>query len=283
VNSNEVDSSEANSDEEDNSKETDSDAGEDESEEPEMIQKQLVIYIGDQTSSSARYVKVNDSDQVYTIADDSLSAIIEKTVPDFWDLTVNSVSLNDLESLDIDAEDGKHTVNVSRETSEDEDGETIESVSYLVDDKTIEDTLFTTFYNKLVNMAGQSRLTEEYDPDEASVMKIVSHKTNGEVVETNFYEYDSSFYTAVVEDRIYLVNKMTVKELLTAYDDMIDSVGEISEESEAINNTDTDKIPDETPDGGDNTDEVITEDTSVAEEDINEDINTGEKSAEEDS
>lgn len=224
----------------DDSEEADSDVGEDETEEPEMVQKQLVIYVGEQADGSARYVKINDNNQVYTISNDNLDAVIEKTVSDYWDLTVNYVSLNDLESLDIDAEAGKHTVNVSRETSEDEDGETTEVVSYLLDSKEIENTSFTTFYNKLNNMAGQSRLIEAYEPEDSSVMKIVSHKTSGETIETNFYEYDSNFYAVIVEDKTYLVNKMTVKELLSAYDEMTASAEENTKESGDTNDTDAD-------------------------------------------
>ena len=60
------------------------------SEETEIVTKdeELIIYVGDETDGS-RYVKVNDSNQVYTISEDSLADILDKTIADFYDLTVS--------------------------------------------------------------------------------------------------------------------------------------------------------------------------------------------------
>ena len=32
-----------------------------------------------------------------------------------------------------------------------------------------------------------------------------------------YYEYDTNFYAAVVEDKVYLVNKMNVKDLIDTF------------------------------------------------------------------
>lgn len=53
---------------------------------------------------------------------------------------------------------------VSRETSTDDDGNETETTTYKLDGNEVDSTTFTTFYNKLVNMAGQKRLTESYTP-----------------------------------------------------------------------------------------------------------------------
>ena len=62
---------------------TDSDT-EDDSEEAETktVDKEITIYVGDETGSD-RYVKVNDSKEVYTITEDSLTDILDSTVSDF--------------------------------------------------------------------------------------------------------------------------------------------------------------------------------------------------------
>ena len=45
--------------------------------------------------------------------------------------------------------------------------------------------------------------------------------TDGNETTAEYYEYDTNFYAAVVGDKVYLVNKMNVKELNDAYQDMI--------------------------------------------------------------
>ena len=123
----------------------------------------------------SRYVKVNDSKQVYTITDDSLSAILDSKAADFYSLSVNYMSVNDLDSLEVKDADGTHEIKVTRETTkaedtEDEDSEDGDStetttVTYQLDGKDVDDTSFTTFYNKLINITAQKRLTEEYKPE----------------------------------------------------------------------------------------------------------------------
>lgn len=242
-----------------------------EAEEKPQVEKQLVIYVGDEIDGN-RYVKVNDSKQVYTIPETSLTDIIDKNISDFYSLTVNYLTVNNLDSLEVQSEDGAHTVQVTRETvkntedsteesagSEKEEGSgdtgeavadtdkenedaaentsdektgtaEAEKISYTLDGKEIEETVFTTFYNKLINMAGQERLTEEYTPDEAAAFTFVFTDTEGQKTTVSYYEYDSSFYAAVTGDKVYLVNKMDVRDLTDAYQEMLNT--DSSEESQ---------------------------------------------------
>lgn len=243
-----------------------------EAEEKPQVEKQLVIYVGDEIDGN-RYVKVNDSKQVYTIPETSLTDIIDKNISDFYSLTVNYLTVNNLDSLEVQSEDGAHTVQVTRETvkntedsteesagSEKEEGSgdtgeavadtdkenedaaentsdektgtaEAEKISYTLDGKEIEETVFTTFYNKLINMADQERLTEEYTPDEAAAFTFVFTDTEGQKTTVSYYEYDSSFYAAVTGDKVYLVNKMDVRDLTDAYQEMLNT--DSSEESKA--------------------------------------------------
>ena len=201
--------------------------------------------MGDETDGS-RYVKVNDSNQVYTISEDSLADILDKTIADFYDLTVSYLTVNNLETMDIEAEDGSHEVQVIRETTEDEDGEETTTSSYKLDGKEIEETAFTTFYNKVINMTGQQRLTDEYDPEGDPAYTFTLTDTDGEEILVKYYEYDASFYAAVVEDRVYLVNKMDVRDMDEAYQEMITAeeaeTEESSEDEEAETEENTEEI-----------------------------------------
>ena len=203
---------------------TDSDT-EDDSEEAETktVDKEITIYVGDETGSD-RYVKVNDSKDVYTITEDSLTDILDSTVSDFYSLSVNYLSVNSLDSLEVKTPDGDHTVTVTRETtkdSDDEDAEETTTVSYKLDGADLDDTTFTTFYNKLINMTAQQRLTEDYTPEGDPAYTFVFKDTDGNETTAEYYEYDTNFYAAVVGDKVYLVNKMNIRDMDDAYQEVL--------------------------------------------------------------
>lgn len=220
-----------------------------------QTEKTLVICVGDKIDGS-RYVRVNDSNEVYTIPEESLTEILDKAPSDFYSLTVNYLTVNNLDSLEIRDEEESHTVKVVRtaeknsedtkeDADEDESSESSEeeaaseevTVTYTLDGKEADETLFTTFYNKLINMAGEKRLTEAYTPEGEAVFTFGFTDTEGEKTAVSYYEYDSSFYAAVVGDKVYLVNKMKVKDLTEACEALLKeeehSSGEDSTEEEA--------------------------------------------------
>lgn len=185
--------------------------------ETEIVSRVLTIYVGDEGENDTRYVKVNDSNEIYTIAQENLDTILGKNVSELWDLTVNYLSVNDLDHLDIVYNDESYQIDVSRETTEDEDGEEQVTLSYRLNGNDLDSDTFTTFYNKVVNMAGQRRLTEEFDPSTEPELQILYTDVDGNEISTDYYEYDSNFYAISVDgDKVYLVNKMTVKDLIEA-------------------------------------------------------------------
>ena len=186
------------------------------------VDKQLVIYVGDEAGDGSRYVTV-DNKQIYTMSTDTLSAVIDKTPSDLWSLIVNYLSVKNLDQLQVTYGGATNTVNVSRETSKDDDGNDKETTTYQLDGKEIESTTFTTFYNKLINMAGQKRLTDAYTPATDPEMTAVFTDSDKNQTTVTFYTYDTNYYAAVVGNKIFLVNKMTVKEMFNAYETLINS------------------------------------------------------------
>ncbi len=184
------------------------------------VDKQLVIYVGDEAGDGSRYVTV-DNKQIYTMSTDTLSAVIDKTPSDLWSLIVNYVSVKNLDQLQVTYGETTSTVNVSRETSTDDDGNEKETTTYQLNGKEIESTTFTTFYNKLINMAGQKRLTDAYTPAADPEMTAVFTDSDKNQTTVTFYTYDTNYYAAVVGDKVFLVNKMTVKEMFNAYETMV--------------------------------------------------------------
>ncbi|MBD8949840.1 MAG: DUF4340 domain-containing protein [Blautia obeum] len=245
---------------------SDEDPSEDE-QETQKVEKTLTIYVGDETGDD-RYVKVDDSREVYTITKDSLTDILDSTMSDFYNLTVSYVSVNDLDSLEVQSADGDHTINIVTETVKAEDEDTTDdtdsdttdesstetsdesstdtdssdesssddeeettTTTYKLDGEDLDESTFTTFYNKLINMTAQERLTEEYTPEGDPAYTFIFKDTDGKETTVKYYEYDTNFYAAVVEDKVYLVNKMNVKDLDEAYQKMVNPDTEDAEES----------------------------------------------------
>ena len=202
------------------------------------VDKQLVIYVGDEAVDGSRYVTV-DNKQIYTMSTDTLSAVIDKTPSDLWSLIVNYLSVKNLDQLQVTYGETTSTVNVSRETSTDDDGNEKETTTYQLDGKEIESTTFTTFYNKLINMAGQKRLTDVYTPAADPEMTAVFTDSDKNQTTVTFYTYDTNYYAAVVGDKVFLVNKMTVKEMFNAYETMVN--GETETEATATPTAEAEK------------------------------------------
>ena len=288
-------------------------SSEDSEPETEMVDRELVIQVGDQSSDGGRYVRVNDSNEIYTISEDSLDTFLGKTNADFWDLTVSYLSVNNLDTLDVNYGEKDYIVNVSRETSEDENVETSDNetededttdntssdvadgndvegnaaddntssgdltdedtentddssstasttsstgvtLSYTLNGKDLDSTTFTTFYNKLINMTAQKRLTDEFKSNTDPEMTVKFTDIDGNEMEVEYYSYDTNYYAAVINKKVYLVNKMTVKELFQAFE----SVTGEKEENEKAETTD--------PETNASTDNAETETTETSED-----------------
>ena len=301
------------------SAESSEDAEEDSEPETEMVDRELVIQVGDQSSDGGRYVRVNDSNEIYTISEDSLDTFLGKTNADFWDLTVSYLSANNLDTLDVNYGGEDYIVNVSRETSEDEnvetsnnetededktdspssdvaDGNDVEgtaaddntssgdltgedtentddssstasttsstsvTLSYTLNGKDLDSTTFTTFYNKLINMTAQKRLTDEFKSNADPEMTVKFTDIDGNEMEVKYYSYDTNYYAAVINKKVYLVNKMTVKELFQAFE----SVTGENVESESAETADPETNASAV--SGDSTETEMTETSEDAEE-----------------
>ena len=237
-------SAEENSD--DAKQDTESDDEDSSEEETKMADKQLTILVGNETDDSSRYVMVNDSNQVYAMSTDTLSALTDKSEEDFWDMTVSYVSLNSLGSLKVNYQGSDYKVNVSRETSTDDDGNDTETVTYKLNGSDLDETTFTTFYNKLINMTAQKRLTDKYEPDGDAELTATFTEEDGDTQEVAYYSYDTNYYAAVVDNKVYLVNKMNVKELFTAFESVVGTEEDSSDKTDSDEATTDDTKSDST-------------------------------------
>ena len=79
----------------------------------------------------------------------------------------------------------------------------------------------------------QERLTEEYKPEGDPAYTFSFTGTDGTTITAEYYEYDTNFYAAVVGDKVYLINKMNVRDLTDVYDTMINGDSEEETKSES--------------------------------------------------
>ena len=298
------------------STESSEDSEEESEPETEMVDRELVIQVGDQSSDGGRYARVNDSNEIYTISEDSLDTFLGKTNADFWDLTVSYLSVNNLDTLDVNYGEKDYIVNVSRETSEDENVETSDNetededttddtssdvadgndvegnaaddntssgdltdedtentddssstasttsstsvtLSYTLNGKDLDSTTFTTFYNKLINMTAQKRLTDEFKSNADPEMTVKFTDIDGNEMEVEYYSYDTNYYAAVINKKVYLVNKMTVKELFQAFESVTGEKekNESAETADPETNASTDNAETETTEASEDAEE----------------------------
>lgn len=243
---------------------SDADSTDDTEDEKTMVDKQLVITVGKEADDSNRYIMVNDSDQVYTMSVDTLSAFTDKAEEDFWDMTVSYVSINNLSEMKVTYQGNEYKVNVSRETSTDDDGNEKETVTYKLNGKELESSDLTPFYNKLANMTAQKRLTEEYTPENDPEMTVTLKEENGDSLEVSYYSYDTNYYAAVVGEKVYLVNKMNVKELFTTFETMTGNETE-TDNAEDASEASKDSSTDDTEDSDSTADSTETQTTDPEE------------------
>ena len=243
---------------------SDADSTDDTEDEKTMVDKQLVITVGKEADDSNRYIMVNDTDQVYTMSVDTLSAFTDKAEEDFWDMTVSYVSINNLSEMKVTYQGNEYKVNVSRETSTDDDGNETETVTYKLNGKELESSDLTPFYNKLANMTAQKRLTEEYTPENDPEMTVTLKEEDGDSLEVSYYSYDTNYYAAVVGEKVYLVNKMNVKELFTTFETMTGNETE-TDNAEDASEASKDSSTDDTEDSDSTADSTETQTTDPEE------------------
>lgn len=243
--SGENDSTASESDSESNDTTDTDSSSEDADSKTTTVDKQLVIYVGDEAGDGSRYVTV-DNKQIYTMSTDTLSAVIDKTPSDLWSLIVNYLSVKNLDQLQVTYGETTSTVNVSRETSTDDDGNDTETVTYKLNGSDLDETTFTTFYNKLINMTAQKRLTDKYEPDGDAELTAIFTEEDGDTQEVAYYSYDTNYYAAVVDNKVYLVNKMNVKELFTAFESVVGTEEDSSDKTDSDEATTDDTKSDST-------------------------------------
>lgn len=188
------------------------DEDEESTEEAKTI-KDVVFYIGKQDEDGDYYATLKDGKYIYTISASAAENIMTISEENLVSSLVADYSFADLDKVTFVRNNERYTATKKEEDSEQ---------NYYLNDKEIDKTTFLDFFAKVSGMEWQNR-SAEAEPENSSEMTIIFEKEGGMKVTVDYYSYDANFYLVVdSKDNKMLVNKMKVREMLEAFDNMIE-------------------------------------------------------------
>lgn len=196
------------------------DDGEVSAEEPVYEEKKVVLKVGDKDENGNYYVNLEGSKEVHTIAADTIESILGKQAQDYWNLEISSIAEDSVKGLTVTYEDKITELKRNVTEAADDDGNLSSDCIYSLNDMEIDASVFSQFYNKVINLNAQSK-SKELTTDKAPDMKVVFHMNDGSDREVTYTSYDENFYLVKdTEGRYGLVGKMTMREVFTAFENM---------------------------------------------------------------
>lgn len=197
--------------------------GEDAEEEPIMVAKEFVLLIGSTDEDGNYYVKTADSSYIYTMAASTVDEMMNLASDELVSSLVTDYSLADLDKVTIERTGGTYVL--TREETEVKKGdseETTTETKYYLNDEEIQYEEISDFYSKVSGLEWQS-MTEGQNGENAEIT-ITFEKEGGIQDKVAYYSYDENFYLVTKTDGSQmLVNKMKVREMIEAFDRMIEN------------------------------------------------------------
>ena len=196
---------------------------EEEEEEPVMAQKEFVLLVGNADENGNYYVKTADSSYIYTMAASTVDEMMNLASDELVSSLVTDYSLADLDKVTIERTGGTYVL--TREETEVKKGdseETTTETKYYLNDEEIQYEEISDFYSKVSGLEWQS-MTEGQNGENAEIT-ITFEKEGGIQDKVAYYSYDENFYLVTKTDGSQmLVNKMKVREMIEAFDRMIEN------------------------------------------------------------
>ena len=194
-----------------------------EEEEPVMVAKEFVLLVGNTDENGNYYVKTADSSYIYTMAASTVDEMMNLASDELVSSLVTDYSLADLDKVTI--ERTGETYVLTREETEVKKGdseETTTETKYYLNDEEIQYEEISDFYSKVSGLEWQS-MTEGQNGENAEIT-ITFEKEGGIQDKVAYYSYDENFYLVTKTDGSQmLVNKMKVREMIEAFDRMIEN------------------------------------------------------------
>lgn len=196
----------------------------------------------------AYYVKLSDSDEVYTMRADTLSDWLGGSLIDYVNRYLSQVPMTSMESLTVtyggkeyeltvesevqvveteaetEAETGTEAESEAEtETEAETEAETETEIvyKYKVNGRSKDETLFETFYGDAIAIQAQT-LVEESDAEGTPDLSLVFKKLDGTEVSVDYYLGTDGMYTAVCDNgMIGKVNKRNVTDMIEDFEELV--------------------------------------------------------------
>lgn len=194
-----------------------------EKEEPVMVVKEFVLLAGSTDEDGNYYVKTADSNYVYTMAAATVEEIMNLASEELVSSLVTDYSLADMDKITIER-NGETYVLTRQETEvkKEDAEETTTETKYYLNDEEIQYEDISDFYSKVSALEWQN-MTEGQNGENAEIT-ITFEKEDGIQDKVTYCPYDENFYLVTkTEGSQMLVNKMKVREMIEAFDKMIEN------------------------------------------------------------
>lgn len=189
---------------------------EEEEEEPETVEKNFTLYVGNQDENGNYYVRMEGSGQVHRVSSESLSSALENNSVNYWSSEIGYISMNNLKRVEVSYGGEIRTIERHSEEQEQEDGSTETEVTYTSGGTLLDEDKTEDFLNSASGISAQSK-DPSLSASEAAEITITV-ETESETFTVSYTPYDENFYLASdKEGRPGLVNKNSVSELIEAY------------------------------------------------------------------
>ena len=184
----------------------------------ETVVVTLVLEIGAQTEDgTGYYVREQGTDQVNILDSDTAQYFLNITASSFENMDIAYISLDQVSAVDITCDGKTMTIEVTRSTQTDEEGNEETVNSYFINGAEVEATDFTSLYSELLSISGEALMEEGETAGSEPEISLTFHLTENQYfpeVTISYIPYDTNYYGASVNGQTrILVNKMDVAAL----------------------------------------------------------------------
>ena len=161
------------------------------------LHQQYVINFGNEdTEKGITYLQISNSNMLFYAKTENIESILTAKADELLTNDICKISLNSVESMKITADGKEYSVKISRQDTQDENGQTQTIASYTINDKQVDSEKFEDLYSTITNLYPEGTAKNTNALNNTPYLKIeFSRNTNTFTQMTiEFFLYDSNFY-----------------------------------------------------------------------------------------
>lgn len=185
------------------------------------VPAELNLYFGDVTESGDYYVRMNDSDKIYTLSKANADKLLGIDKFDLLNKFVAIVNILSVKRIDVTMPDGKHQYDIETQKTTDENGNESNVQKFTVDGRILneeEGDTFKDLYQGLIGITIEGIMPKDAQYEQSSPaleIKFSRDKSLYEDLDVVYYEYTDSYYAVSVNgETSFYVDKRDVDALI---------------------------------------------------------------------